>query len=160
VLKTATSQLIANDALQLNLLISDNSQEDSTQTALKLFAKTDLYTFQQKEEKAIRLLDTILLQHKGEKIEDEALFRKAKIYEKQSKFELAKENYQEIILAYGEDILADDAYYFLAELYNNELNQPDKAKENYEQIIFRFADSIYYVEARKKYRILRGDQIE
>jgi len=160
ILKTATSQLIANDALQLNLLISDNSQEDSTQTALKLFAKTDLYTFQQNEEKAIRLLDTILLQHKGEKIEDEALFRKAKIYEKQGKFELAKENYQEIILAYGEDILADDAYYFLAELYNNELNQPDKAKENYEQIIFRFADSIYYVEARKKYRILRGDQIE
>jgi len=160
VLKTATSQLIANDALQLNLLISDNSQEDSTQTALKLFAKTDLYTFQQKEEKAIRLLDTILLQHKGEKIEDEALFRKAKLYEKQGKFELAKENYQQIILSYGEDILADDAYYFLAELYNNELNQPDKAKENYEQIIFHFADSIYYVEARKKYRILRGDQLE
>ncbi|MAN26914.1 MULTISPECIES: tetratricopeptide repeat protein [Mesonia] len=160
VLKTATSQLIANDALQLNLLISDNSQEDSTQTALKLFAKADLYSFQKKEEKALKLLDTILLQHKGEKIEDEALLRKAQLFEELGEYEKAEKNYQQIIQYYADDILADDAYYYLAELYRNQLNQPEKAKENYEQIIFNFADSIYFVESRKKYRILRGDQIE
>ncbi len=160
VLKTATSQLIANDALQLNLLISDNSLEDSTQTALKLFAKADLYTFQKKDEKALNVLDTILLQHKGEKIEDEALLRKAQLFEQLGEYEKAEENYQQIIQYYSEDILADDAYYYLAELYRNQLNQPEKAKENYEQIIFNFADSIYFVESRKKYRILRGDQLE
>ena len=71
-----------------------------------------------------------------------------------------QKNYQQIIQYYADDILADDAYYYLAELYRNQLNQPEKAKENYEQIIFNFADSIYFVESRKKYRILRGDQIE
>ncbi|SHI85141.1 Tetratricopeptide repeat-containing protein [Mesonia phycicola] len=160
VLKKATSQLIANDALQLNLLISDNSLEDSTQTALKLFAKADLYTFQHKNKKALVVLDSILHNHKGEKIEDEALFRKAKLFEKEKQFQLAKESYQQIIQFYGQDILADDAYFYLAELYNNQLNLPEKAKENYEQIIFNFSDSIFFVEARKKYRILRGDQIE
>ena len=42
ILKASTSQLIANDALDLKLLISDNKFEDSTQTALKLYAKADL----------------------------------------------------------------------------------------------------------------------
>lgn len=160
ILKTSTSQLIANDALQLNLLISDNSQEDSTQTALKLFAKADLYKFQQKDQQALAILDSILSQHKGEKIEDEALFRKAKLQEKQANYDLAEATYQKIITYFGEDILADDAHYFLAELYQNQLNLPEKAKEQYEQIIFNFSDSIYFVEARKKYRKLRGDAIE
>jgi hypothetical protein len=64
-----------------------------------------------------------------------------------------------IIENYREDILADDAYYRLAELYSNELAQPEKAKEYYEKIIFDYADSIYFVEARKKYRALRGDSL-
>lgn len=160
ILKTSTSQLIANDAMQLNLLISDNSQKDSTQTALKLFAKADLYKFQRKEAKSLAVLDTILVKHKGEKIEDEALFRKAKLIEEQENFRQAEKIYLTIIEFYGEDILADDAHYFLAELYQNQLNQPEEAKKHYEQIIFNFADSIYFVEARKKYRSLRGDAIE
>lgn len=160
VLKSSTTQLIANDAMELSLLIRDNSQEDSTQTALKLFAKADLYIFQQKNEKALQMLDTILVQHKGEKIEDEALFRKAKLEEEAGNFQEAEQGYLKIIQYYGDDILADDAYYFLAELYRTKLNQPEKAKENYEQIIFNFADSIYFVDARKKFRELRGDAIE
>ena len=71
----------------------------------------------------------------------------------------AEENYQKIIANYKDDILIDDAYYALAELYNSVLNNPDRAKYLYEQIIFNHADSIYFVEARKKYRILRGDDI-
>ncbi|WP_121667277.1 tetratricopeptide repeat protein [Mesonia aquimarina] len=160
ILKTSTSQLIANDALQLNLLISDNSQEDSTQTALKLFAKADLYKFQQKDQQAFSILDSILQQHKGEKIEDEALFRKAQLLESQQKYAMAEAAYQKIVQYFGQDILADDAHYFLAELYQNQLNQSEEAKKHYEEIIFNFADSIYFVESRKKYRKLRGDAIE
>ena len=47
----------------------------------------------------------------------------------------------------------------MAELYNNELNNPEKAKEYYQKIIFDHANSIYLVDARKKYRKLRGDII-
>lgn len=56
-------------------------------------------------------------------------------------------------------MLADDAYYNLARLYEGPLNMPEKAKENYERIIFDLADSIYYVEAQKRFRSLRGDAI-
>ena len=160
ILKTSTSQLIANDAMELSLLISDNSLEDSTQTALKKFAHADLLAFQKKNPEAIQALDSILINHKGEKIEDEALLSQAKLYEEEHDFMKAEQNYLEIINSFNNDILADNAHYLLAELYANQLQDPEKAKSLYEQIIFNFADSIYFVEARKKYRLLRGDTLE
>ncbi len=159
VLKSSTSQLIANDAMELSLIISDNSQEDSTHTALKIFAKADLLAFQNKNEEAIAMYEKILTEHRGEKIEDEAFLRQAKLLETEKQYERAKVNYLKIIEFYADDILADDAYYWLAELYSNQLNTPEKAKELYEKIIFNHADSIYFVAARKKYRTLRGDAI-
>ncbi|MBG44677.1 MAG: hypothetical protein CL530_11995 [Aequorivita sp.] len=159
VLKKSTSQLMANDAMQLSLLIRDNSLEDSTQTALKKYARADLLAFQDRNSEAIDTLEDILTNHKGEKIEDEALLKQGEIYEKQGKYQQAEANYLKIIEFYNEDILADDAHYRLAKIYEDKLGQPDKAKAQYEAIIFNFADSIYFVDARKKYRALRGDVI-
>jgi tetratricopeptide (TPR) repeat protein len=159
VLRRSASQLIANDAMHLSLMIRDNTLEDSTQTALKKYSKADLLSFQKKNPEAIVLLDDILTNHKGEKIEDEALLKQGELYETTGQFEKAEANYLKLIELYKEDILADDAHYRLARLYENRLQQPEKAKEFYEQIIFNFADSIYFVEARKKFRSLRGDAI-
>ncbi len=159
ILKASTSQLIANDALDLKLLISDNKYEDSLFVALKLYAKADLMAFQNRTDDAISLLDQILTEHKGETIEDEALLKQAQLFEKKKQYDKALVNYQTIITNYADEILADDAIYFLAELYNNILEEPQKAKDLYEQLIFKHADSIYAVEARKKFRMLRGDTI-
>lgn len=159
VLKKSTSQLMANDAMQLSLLIRDNSLEDSTQTALKKYARADLLAFQDKNTEAIAALNDILTNHKGEKIEDEALLKQGEIYEKTGEYAKAEANYLKIIEFYNDDILADDAHFRLAKIYEEKLDQPDKAKTQYEAIIFNFADSIYFVEARKKYRALRGDAI-
>ncbi len=159
VLKKSASQLIANDAMELSLMIRDNSLEDSTQTALKKFARADLLALQNRDREAIALLNDILDNHKGEKIEDEALLRQGRLYEKLNEFEKAEASYNKIIEFYKEDILADDAFFHLAELYETRLGQPEKAKDLYEQIIYDFADSIYFVEARKRFRMLRGDAI-
>jgi tetratricopeptide (TPR) repeat protein len=159
ILKSSTSQLIANDALDLKLLISDNKYEDSTQTALKYYAKADLFAFQNKTDEAISLLDKILEEHKGESITDQALYQQAKLFEKKKQYNKAEAKYLEIIKDYGEDILADDAHYYLAELYNTYIAKPEEAKQLYEKIIFEHEDSIYFIEARKKFRMLRGDTI-
>ncbi|WP_439153069.1 tetratricopeptide repeat protein [Winogradskyella sp.] len=159
ILKSSTSQLIANDALDLKLLISDNKYEDSTQTALKFYAKADLLVFQNKTDDAISLLDKILEEHKGESITDQTLYQQAKLFEQKKQYDKAEANYLEIIKDWKEDILADDAHYYLAELYNIHLAKPEDAKQLYEKIIFEFEDSIYYIDARKKFRVLRGDSI-
>jgi len=167
VLKASATQLIANDALELLLTIRDNSQEDSLQVALQKFAKADLLAYQRKPEAAIVAYEEILQTHKGESIEDEALLAQATLYEDKASKQTdvnaslakAEKNYRLIIEFFGDGVIADDAHYRLAELYANQLNQPEKAKALYEKIIFNFADSIFYVEAQRKFRTLRGDLI-
>jgi len=159
ILKSSTSQLTANDALDLKLLISDNKYEDSLQTALKIYAKADLLAFQNKNDAAIGLLDKVIKEHKTEPIIPQALYKQAELFEGKQQFDKAEANYNRIIENYRDGILIDNTLFKLAELYANQLEQPEKAKALYEQIIFNHADSIYFVEARKKYRALRGDTI-
>ena len=160
VLKASTTQLIANDAMELSLLISENTLEDSTQTALKLYAKADFLSFQKKNQESIAILAEIIANNKGEKIEDEALLKQAFLFELEGEFAKAEKNYLKILEFYPNDILADNATFLLAELYRNKLDQPEKARNYYEQIIFTFPASIYFVESRKNFRMLRGDAIE
>lgn len=159
VLRGSTSQLIANDAMQLSLLISDNSLEDSTQTALKKYARADFLSYQNKKKDAVALLEDILINHKGEKIEDEALFKQAQILSESKDYEKAEFNYLKIVEFYANDILADDANFALAELYRNILDRPEKAKAYYEKIIYNYQDSYYFPQARSNFRMLRGDSI-
>ena len=157
VLKSASTQLIANDALDLFLLISDNTVEDSTQTALKKFARADFLLYQNKKQESLAQFQLILKEHKGEEIEAVTLLRIGKIYEKLDDFTKALENYEAIINNHKDGIYIDEALYFSAEIYADHLKDNEKAKPLYEKVILNHEDSIYSVEARKKYRQLRGD---
>ena len=157
-LKSASTQLIANDALEYFLLISDNTVADSTQTALKQFAKGDYLLYQNRNLEAISQFQSILKSFKGQEIEAVTLLRLGQLYEKQGEYILALSQYQNIIDHHADGIYIDEALYFSAEIYNNKLQQPEKAKPLYEKIIFNHPDSIYFVEARKEYRQLRGDK--
>jgi tetratricopeptide (TPR) repeat protein len=157
VLKSVSSQLIANDALDLFLLISDNTVGDSTHVALKKFARADFLLFQNKKQESLAQFQLILKEHKGEDIEPVTLLRIGKIYEKMGDFNNALENYNEIITKHKDCIYIDEALYFSAEIYNTQLNAIEKAKTLYEEMIFKHEDSIYFVDSRNKYRKLRGD---
>ncbi|WP_299713812.1 tetratricopeptide repeat protein [uncultured Tenacibaculum sp.] len=159
VLKGSTSQLIANDAADLFLIISDNQPKDSLPSGLASYAKADLLSYQNKNDEAITVLDNIITKFKGQSIEDEALFKKAKLFTKKKKFDEAILTYARILDIDQKGILADDVYYNIAELYKNELNNPEKAKEYYQKIIFDYPSSIYLVDARNKFRKLRGDTL-
>lgn len=160
VLKSSTSQLIANDALELKLLISDNIQKDSTHTALKLYARADLLAYQNNTEQSINILHEILENHKGDAIEDEALLKLGELYEKSKQFDKAAMNYEKIIAFYPDGILMDDALFHLGVLNFEKRNMPEEAKKLLERIIFEHQDSIYFVQARELYRAIRGDQLE
>lgn len=157
-LKSASTQLIANDALEYFLLINDNTVADSTQTALKQFANGDYLLYQNRNQEAIAQFQAILKSFKGQEIEAVTLLRLGKIYEKQDEYNLALNQYQNIIDHHADGIYIDEALFFSAEIYNNKLQQQEKAKPLYEKIIFNHQDSIYFVDARKEYRKLRGDK--
>ncbi len=159
VLKSSSSQLIANDALALNLLISNNIDKDSVQKPLQLYAKAELLSYQNKNQQAIDSLDIILISFKGHPIEDNTLLKQAELFKKEKNYTAAENNYLKFIELHKESVLIDDAYFYLAKLYQNELQDNQKAKKMYEKIIFEYPSSIYLVDARREYRNLRGDDI-
>ena len=157
VLKSASTQLIANDALDLFLLISDNTVEDSTQVALKKFSRADFLLFQDKKQDALAAFQAILKENKGDAIEPVTLLRIGKIYESLGDTTLALANYKQILDNFKECIYIDEALFFSAEIYF-QMNDVTNAQPLYEDIITHHEDSIYYVTAQKKYRKLRGDK--
>ncbi len=157
VLKAATSKLIANDAMQMSLLISDNIEADSITLALASYARADLLLFRNRTDQALSVLDSILIAFPGHSITDNVLMKKAEIRMKQGDFAAAEALWKELLEQYPDDILADDALYSLASLYDIHLRDTEKAKEAYQKLMLEYPGSLYVVEARKRYRTLRGD---
>jgi len=157
VLKQSTSKLIANDAMKLSILITDNLGLDSNYTAMNLFAKADLLLEQHQYESAFALYDTITKDFPYHGLADEMLLRKSQAMQQQGKWEEAVVYLEKIVSQHGDDILADDAIFQLGELYERHLNNPEKAAEYYKKILFEYKGSLLTVEARKRFRALRGD---
>jgi tetratricopeptide (TPR) repeat protein len=156
-LKSASSQLIANDALEYFLLINDNKTADSTMAALKKFARADYLLYQNKNTEALAEFELILKENKGNEIEPATLLRLGMTQARLGDYDKALVFYNDILANYKESIYTDEALFFSAQIYDVRLNDPEKAKPLYEKIIFEHPDSIYFVDARKAYRQLRGD---
>jgi tetratricopeptide (TPR) repeat protein len=159
VLKSSTSQLIANDAMKLSLKISNNFDKDSLNEGLRLFAKTELLEFQRKYETALDTLSLVLDQHKGRAIEDDALLKQGTLMTRLGDYRGAENSLLNLLSTYPESLLIDECLFSLGELYEDHLGEIEKAKEMYERIIFEYPSSIYLVEARKAFRRLRGDDL-
>ena len=159
VLKNSTSKLISNNALDLSVFIMDNLGLDTTEQSLKLFADAEMLIFQNRYEDANTSFDQLLQQFPAHSLQDDVLYFKAGMLEKQQEFTAAAAIYEKIIADHIEEIRADNAMYKLAELYENKLNDLEKAKGLYERLFLEFTGSVFALEAREKYRALRGDNI-
>lgn len=160
ILKQSTSKLIANDALKLSLLITDNYGLDSNYVAMKQFALADLLLEQHKYDQAFQQYDSIVKTFPSHGLNDEILLRKSIAFQQQGKWQNALVLLEELLTNYGDDILADDALFQLASIYENHLNEKEKAVECYKKILFTYKGSLYGVESRKRLRLLRGDKID
>jgi tetratricopeptide (TPR) repeat protein len=159
VLKGSTSKLIANDAMELSLVISDALAEDTTTTPLEIVARGDLLAFQNKDELAKLTYDSVNTLFPNNVLCNRILYKKAQLELKRGKYAEAIVFYEELLKKNNEDIYADDALFKLADINENQLKNPDKAKELYQQLLEKYPGSLYVVEARMRFRKLRGDAI-
>jgi TolA-binding protein/predicted GNAT family acetyltransferase len=159
VLKGSTSELAANDALALSVFMTDNMGLDTSTVPMEMYARADLFIFQNKFGDAIKTLDSITMIYPKNSLDDDVLFSKGRIYLAQQKYSEAAALFQQVDEHYSTDLLADDALFQLAELYENYFVDKNKAMELYKSILLKYKGSIYVVEARKRFRDLRGDEV-
>ncbi|MBL7906516.1 MAG: tetratricopeptide repeat protein [Bacteroidales bacterium] len=183
VLKAATSKLIANDAMALSLLITDNIDYDSSTVQLATYTRAELLLYRNKPLDAMSVLDSLLSAYPGHLITDDALMKKAEINLRLGNVSEAETLLRSIVTDYGDGILADDALFRLALLYDqNEeatadfsvyssqdlffmgINNPlardkEKAMAAYQELLTSYPGSLFSVEARKRFRALRGDLV-
>ncbi|MFI5222014.1 MAG: tetratricopeptide repeat protein [Bacteroidia bacterium] len=158
ILKTATTQLISNDALELSLLIQDNTP-DSNDEALLMFARADLNFFQNKFETSILILDSINLLYPRHPLDDDILYKRAQIFLKKKNYQKACDYLRQLLNEHGSDILGDNALFLLATITEKNLNDKPGAMKLYEEFIEKYPGSFFLTEVRKRYRSLRGDQL-
>jgi TolA-binding protein len=157
VLKASTSKLIANDALDLSVFIMDNLALDTVAAPMLSYAQAELLIFQNKFDEAFGQMDAIIKNFPNHSLQDDIYYAKATIYMKQRKHQEAAQMYQNIIENFPESIRTDNSLFALAELYEKHLGDKNKAQKLYETIMFDYSNSTFAVEARKRFRTLRGD---
>ena len=156
VLRSSTSKLVANDAMELSLLISDNMEDDSTYDMLALFADADLLLYRGQLDSAWDAFDAVGRAVLSHPLFDEVLMRKAQIRMKQARYAEADSLLQRLVDFYPYDITADDALMLRAELNEDHLANPQTALECYEKLLLDYPTSLYVDRARKRYNALKA----
>ncbi len=157
VLKASTSKLIANNAMELALLINDNTALDTSTEALSIYARADLKVYQKQYNQALGHLDSLIKIHIANSIIDEAYFLKAQALAELERYPEAVQLLETVTKQYGSDLLGDDALFLLGQIYQEQIGDSEKAMEAFRQLLERYPGSIFTVEARSRFRTLRGD---
>ena len=160
VLKASTSKLIANDALELSLLITDNYNMDTTESTMQIFAKADMYKSQYQFDDALKYYDSIMDNYKNHSLNDDVLFRKAEIYTSTYHYDKAIKNLESLIEEFPSSLLIDNSLFMLGDIYESKIKNLEKAKEYYKTLLFDHSGSLFVIEARKRFRKLAGSTNE
>ena len=157
ILKAATSRMIANDAIDMSVFIMDNLGLDTSDHALSVYADAEMLVFQNKLDEALEQLTILSNIYPDHGLQDDILYLQAQIFIKERKYDEAVALFERIVSEFPDEIRADNALFELAELYQEQLGDPTKAQQLYETLFIEYSDSTYAIEARKRYRTLRGD---
>ncbi len=160
VLKASTSKLIANDAMELSLRITDNLGVDSNSVPLSFFARAELLRFQHRYDEALVVFDSLDAEYPMHSLGDDVLYERYRIAYARHRYAEAGTFLEKLLEFYPLDILVDNAFLDLGKLFEDKLNDPEKAKGFYERLLFEQTGSIFVPEARDRYRKLRGDDLE
>lgn len=151
VLRSSTTKLIANDAMEYSLLIKENIDEDSSYKGLTWYAKADFLLYQNRIKEAEMYLDSIEKYFLTHPLFDEIMYKRAQIAIKQEDYRNANSLLNALIIKYPYDLTADDAIYTLACLYRDVFKEDAKAKSYFEKLILDYPSSLYVPQARKEY---------
>lgn len=150
----------------IELLLIQNKVDEAL-NKLEQFKEVKTVWMDRKQAAALRLEpiqvsgDSVQVQQSrvfdNDRIITDVLWLEANLRLKRAEYQASISLLQQILDKYSADVLADDSYFLQGEIYDQHLSDKDKAMEIYRDFLDRYAGSVYAAEARKRYRMLRGD---
>lgn len=154
-----TSMDIANDAIELRLLLQENKGPDSLNSVLREYGHA-LYLERTREtDRALAAVDALLRQNANHPIADDARFKRGQLLESLGDFAAAVAAFAEFPMLHPRSPLADRALFRAAEIHASRLGDDDQALKLYNRLLAEYPGSILASETRLRIRRLRGDGV-
>lgn len=160
ILKSSTTELIANDALYLALFIQENIDNPALKLAMKDISSAELLFYQNKDIDAFKLLQSVKKIFPKSSLIDDILLIEGNYALMHQNYNEAIAKYKEIYTSYPTSVIADKALYEWSRLEEDINKNTNLALENYLILLSKYKDSVYSTDARKRLRLLRGEKIE
>jgi cellulose synthase operon protein C len=149
------SGLTANDAIELKVLLLENTGPDSLSTPLRTYARAHLLDRQHRAEQAITVLDSLLQQYGNHSLADESRFLRARALRNAGRPEEAVAAFLELPLMHPASFLADRSLFLAAETQEKDMDDPAAAVETYTKLLTDYPGTLYAADARARIRVLR-----
>lgn len=149
-----TSTDVANDAIELKVLLLQNRGPDSLHAALTMYARAKLLERQRRPEPALKTLDSLLAGHGAHPLADDTRFFRAQLLRTLNQPEAAFQAFAEFPLTHPRSPLADRSLFEAAELKANVLDAPEEAADLYLRLLEEYPNSLLTSKARARLRLL------
>jgi tetratricopeptide (TPR) repeat protein len=154
---TATD--IANDAIELKVLLRENRGPDSLDTPLRKYAESELAFRQRRFTESLDILSQLQLTYPEHPLADEIRFRRAEALEQLGRFVEAQDAFAGVAAAYPDGYLADRGLFAAARIYEEYMDDAAAAIAAYSDLLLRYPGSLLAPEIRSRIRKLRGDNV-
>jgi TolA-binding protein len=148
---------VTNDAIELRVLIQENTGPDSLNTPLRLYARARLALRRHAYAQAGARLDSLLQAHGRHSLADEARFRRAEVFLAQGDTSAAAEQYRTLPREHPRSPYADRSLFRLGTLYEQQ-NRAREAIQLYDRLLAEYPQSLLASDARTRLRTLRRTQ--
>jgi tetratricopeptide (TPR) repeat protein len=149
-----TSADVANDALLLRLLLTENVDTDSSTTQLAAYASASLLLRQGRPEPAVAVLDSLLAASGRHPVADDAAFLHALALRAAHRTDDAMAALGEFPLRHADSYLVERARFLLGEIHERDAGDFAAARAAYEAFVTTYPRSVLAPEARARLRRL------
>ncbi len=146
---------VANDAIELRVLLLQNPGPDSANAALQQFGAASLLLRQRRAVEAIDAADAVLGYWGQHPVADDVRFLRARALFAAGRHEDALLAFAELALAHPDSPLADRSLFRYASILDRELGRAAEALKAYTDLLTRYPASLRATKARERIRGLR-----
>jgi len=148
---------VANDAIELSVLIQENRGPDSLDTPLRQYARAQLDVRRRQFDAATARLDSLLQNHGRHALADQARFDRARVQLAHGDTSSARETLLTLPRRHPRSPYADRSLYRLAQIHEAQ-GRPEDAISLYNRLLSEYPKSLLAADARTRLRTLRRPQ--